>query len=292
MDFLAALPAASAVVQAAVNRTLAACGRLTDRRYPFGDPVSIEASHLPLLRAKTYLVADKSDGVRAAVVLAHAGAVFYAACIDRRGVMRALALTADEALFDGTVLDCELVCTHAGVYTFVVFDVACIAGDATVGSAPLRERLDALDAALVGAAINDTHIRVKRMFDVRSEGCEAVFAAHAANLDYATDGAILTPNQAGAPHSGTAPAILKLKDCHTIDFQWAGGELWFGDARELFQAHTLRLRFFEDELRHVPFGGIVEMAPDSGVATAAALRDLHFVQARPDKSLPNTRHTF
>jgi hypothetical protein len=295
MDFLAALPTASAVVQAAINRVLATCGRLTDRRYPFGDPVSAESSHLALLRTKAYLLADKSDGVRAAIVLARTGAVFYAACIDRRGVMRALALTADEALFDGTVLDCELVCTRAGVHTFVAFDVACIAGDAAVGNAPLRERLETMTALLEGSAVNDVHIRVKRMFDVRSEGCEAAFAAYAASLDYATDGAILTPDQAGAPHTGTAPTILKLKDCHTIDFQWAGGELWFGDARELFQAHTLRLRFFEEELRHVPFGVIVEMAPDSGgdsqQHSSTAPRDLHFVQTRPDKSLPNTRHT-
>jgi hypothetical protein len=289
MEFLESLSVVSPSVQAAVQRALAACGRLVERRYPFGDPVSIESNHLALVREKAYLVADKSDGVRVALILARAGTVYYAACMDRRGVVRALQLVADEVLFEGTVLDTELVRTHAGVHTFVAFDVASIAGDVAVGHACLRERLEVCTDMLAHVSINDTPLRVKRMFDVRTE--EALFDAYAAALDYATDGAILTPNQAGAPTAGTAVSIFKVKNCHTIDFQWAGGDLWFGDARELFPARTLRLRFFEEELRHVPFGVIVEMAPDSGTIDRSELRGLHFVQTRPDKTMPNTKHT-
>ena len=274
---------------------LAAQGRQWDRRYPFGDPVSADSSHVSLLASREYVVADKSDGVRACLVLstsrAEAGGAlaFHSAFLDRRGVLYGVSIHADAAFFNkGTVLDGELVADADNGFAYVVFDAALLAGVKL--TCPLLERLALCRSTFVPAATSPVlRVLVKPMFLLQRD--MAAFYSHVATLPYRTDGIILTPNTDAPAPPGTCEAIVKLKTCHTMDFQFQDGMLWFGDDRELFPITQLGLRFDVAQLRAVPNGVIVEMSPSVNKADTSAQIFLHFMQIRQDKHAPNAYMT-
>ena len=296
MEFLHALRTdVSDATRQAVFGVLATHGRQWDRRYPFGDPVSADAGHVALLASRDYVVADKSDGVRACCVLASsitaAGTTaFHSVLIDRRGVLHGISLSSDAAFFtQGTVLDGELV-QHArdGSWMYVVFDVAVLAGQKL--ECTLLQRLDACRTHW----LETTHARtltflVKPMFALR--GGIAAFQAHLDALPYRTDGMILTPNTDAPAPAGTCEDIIKLKTCHTMDFQWRDGMLWFGDDRELFPVTRLGLRFDPAQLACIANGAVVEMSPALDKADPSAAVFLHLLQVRQDKLSPNAYAT-
>ena len=256
--------------------------------YPFGDPVSLSASHLDQLRARKYYAADKSDGVRACCVLAGSAVGYHAVLLGRRGQAKGLAAAADAALFRGTVLDGELVQAGAAGWRYVVFDVAVLGGSSMVASLTLSGRLAAVGAALAAADLQwegGIQVCVKPMFPLPERADQ--LQAWLAGLPYASDGVILTPWQDGAPLPGTAHAVFKVKQCHTLDFYWHDGQLWFGSEQEMFPAARLGMVFDPAQLRGVPNGSIVEMAPDAGGGGGGSSLRLHYYQPRPDKRTPN-----
>jgi hypothetical protein len=126
-------------------------------------------------------------------------------------------------------------------------------------------------------------VHTKRMFALGDAGG---IAAHVSGLHYATDGFILTPNRDGPPGPGTAPNIYKLKTCHTLDFLWNAGQLWFGEAEEMLPASYFGLSYDAAQLRAVPFGTIVEMAPQQDKDGNVVM--LHLFLTRPDKNTANS----
>lgn len=270
----------------AVSAFLASCSRPMAHRYPFGNPVSAETCHVDIIRQCEYVVADKSDGVRACFVACREGNMCYAALCDRTGKMYGLQVQADAAFFQGTVLDTEVVRTGTGSYRVVVFDTCALAGNRDVEYAPLLTRLEYVRASFlphvsfVGCPIA---FAVKPMFLLTDK---AGLDAYVSGLDHPTDGYILTPNQQPTSVPGTAAAIFKLKTCHTIDFLWSGGMLWYGDDKELFPITELHLNFQPSQLEPVRNGTVVEMSPQKDKAGMVAM--LHFLQERPDKDTPNS----
>jgi hypothetical protein len=286
MDGFTALYPADDLAKLISARCLVQCGRPTSR-YPFGNPVSIEKTHLSILSSCPYLVADKSDGVRVCLVLHSDKSTRCAVLIDRKGLVFGLPVEADAVFFKGTVLDAELVRTRSGQYAILVFDVCTLAGYRDIEHQPLSERLSTLHGALGNISVNvpGWSIQTKPMFAVDATGAAAL-EAHVKTLPYATDGYILTPDNQPACQPGTAPQILKIKTCHTIDFMWNGGMLWFGDQKELFPVSNLSIQFDAQQLRPLRNGVIVEMSPQKGKDGVVAM--LHFLQERQDKDTPNS----
>ena len=286
MDGFSALFPADDLAKVISARCLVQCGRPTSR-YPFGNPVSIEKTHMSILSTCPYLVADKSDGVRVCIVLHSEKNTRCAVLIDRKGLAFGLPLEADAVFFKGTVLDAELVRTHSGQYSILVFDACTLAGFQGIEHQPLSERLASLHSALgsMSVQVPGWSIRTKPMFAVDAAGAAAL-ETHIQALPYATDGYILTPNNEPACQPGTASQILKIKTCHTIDFMWSGGMLWFGDQKELFPVSNLSIQFDAQQLRPLRNGVIVEMSPQKDKDGTVAM--LHFLQERPDKDTPNS----
>ena len=211
--------------------------------------------------------------------------------MDRRGVLYGFSITTDEAFFQhGTVLDGELVQNrHDNSWMYVVFDAAVLAGQKLTQS--LLDRLQLCsDTLLPCTSSKQLLFRVKPMFVLR--GLDVLgFDTHVAALPYRTDGVILTPNGDAPAGPGTCEHIIKLKTCHTMDFQYRDGMLWFGDERELFPVTRLGLRFDVAQFSGIANCAIVEMSPSFDKSDVTAPVFLHMLQVREDKSAPNAYMT-
>ena len=295
MDFLRSLTVADEVAKAAALAYLSSCGRPANQRYPFGNPVSVENTHLPLLQACPYYVADKSDGVRGCVVMCRVGHLFSAVLLDRTGKAYGLPMQADAVFFEGTVIDAELVATTTSggdsggepKYRILAFDACAIAGNREVEYMALSTRLALMTSCLSHVQCTVAPLVVKRMFRLGDDS--AHLAAYVAALDYGTDGYILTPEGEPVCQPGTAAQIFKIKECHTMDFMWSGNMLWYGDQKDLFPVSSLQLQFKPEQLKHVSNGTIVEMSPQQAKDKSVVM--LHFSQERADKDTPNTYMT-
>jgi hypothetical protein len=289
MDGFTELFPADESVKVAVDAFLSQCGRPIMQRYPFGNPVSIETTHLPILSSCPYYVADKSDGVRVCVILCRAGSTCYSILLERTGKVYGFPLTADSAFFDGTVLDAELVKDKDNKFRILVFDSCALAGLKSVEYMKLSDRLELLRSSLVHVEINLAawSMSVKTMFSLTDNPAD--ITAHMANLPYATDGYILTPENEPTCQPGTAPRILKIKECHTIDFVWSSKMLWFGDQKELFPVTSIPLLFDATQLRLVKNGTVVEMSPQKDKDGHVVM--LHYIEDRADKDTPNSYFT-
>ena len=94
---------------------------------PSPNPVSLERADLITLATNEYVVGEKTDGIRYTLVCAHWDLPNnkgpFAMLIDRSLFMYELRLKAEERIFQGTVLDGEMVGLADGSLAFVVFDI-------------------------------------------------------------------------------------------------------------------------------------------------------------------------
>jgi len=178
--------------------------------------------------ASRYVVAEKSDGVRYALLLCEDAGEPVALLVDRSMRAYQAAVTAPPRFFKGTLLDGEVVLGD-GARVFLAFDAVALCGDTTIAQKPLTRRYEALsgavarthgDAAERAAAISGSHdtlsVAVKRCAPLTREAVErALRTCHG----HASDGLVLTPIVDGVRmwrHTG----MFKWKPAegHTLDF--------------------------------------------------------------------------
>ena len=293
MDCLTSLPEAHPEVRNAIRNFMGQCGRPITYKYPFGNPVSIEETHIPILEACEYLLADKSDGVRVCVILCQNddASAFYCGLLDRKGKVYGLSVKADAVFYQGTAMDAELVKRKDGSYSILAFDTCVIAGNKEVEYMSLPNRLELCKVTTDSTVIvtNNITLETKPMFSLGNDSELAAFAAHITALQYETDGYILTPMREGTCQPGIAPLVFKIKDAHTIDFVWSGHMLWYGDLKDMYPITNLGVNFNENELIEIPSGSVVEMAPEREKTGNVAM--FHLLQVRHDKDTANNFFT-
>lgn len=217
-------------------------------RFPGPNPVSLDRGCFRALSTKAYVACEKTDGVRACMVLARLplDGAERDACflLDRRLEAYLLPLGAlPTAMFQGSVLDGELA-FHApsGRWHYLAFDAVMLSG-VPVSHRPFGARIDALRRALAPYEPRDddpVDLRVKEFVDLRDAPGVRARLADAAGA-YDVDGAVLTPADAPVEY-GRHMGLFKLKfhhaaprgggGCpHTVDFLVAGaGQLCVFDA--------------------------------------------------------------
>jgi hypothetical protein len=298
-------------------------------RYPFGNPVSIEREHVAHVRMTPYWVAEKSDGVRVALVLTRTPGARtpVAVLLGRDDAASLLEVTCHAHFFNDSVFDAELVPYGGGgggpdALLLLVFDAAVLAGDASVAHLPLSERRAVLDAVLPSQVVGDAAARATAVAELRIVAADAavhvvaqpmlplfgpryrrdaalddVAALHAA-LRHASDGYILTPEDAPAALPGTAPAVFKLKTVHTLDLRWNAGELWYASGDDDFPLHGIAAAApflaaartadaLWARLRDVAPGAVVEVGVHVGGVGGDAAVYLSFERVRVDRAGPN-----
>lgn len=267
-------------------------------RFPGPNPVSLDTSHFPTLRAAPYFVCEKTDGVRYALfckaLVVDGERVKMVALVDRAMTAYVLPLRhVPTAMFQGSLLDGELAWNKVDRrWDFLVFDAVCVSGVPTYAM-DLRGRMDAVHRVLkvlttattraargAGATDDPVRVRAKTYWTTANFGD---FESHVRTVPYDTDGAILTPARDPVVY-GRHTGLFKLKggSQHTVDFLVApdGRGLMVYDAGR--HARVDRLR---DAHPPVAPGTIVECA-----------RDLegpwYVVRVRTDKTTANDMFTY
>ena len=298
----------------AVALLLKAIGRAGKHAYPFGNPVSVERCHVSAIKQMPYWVAEKTDGVRVALVCTTLPGTTQGVSylMDRVGRLYGLPIAGSRDLFRGSIFDAELVHEQdTDVYTVQVFDVAALRGDAGIAARPYSERRAALFSvfpkvpvdtdrvtAVLGGHIlcgrHDVHLLAKQMYPLHGDGSDVKGAVTA--LRHASDGYILTPEREGAPVPGTAWTTYKIKASHTIDLLWSGNTLWYGEGETLFPITDLRVEGLVAAPTHVSeqykdaAGCVVEVTPtvlDDDSAPGGKRMHLTFLKVRLDRDAPN-----
>jgi mRNA guanylyltransferase len=189
-------------------------------RFPGPQPVSIERKHIHQLFTNDYRVCEKSDGERYLFVCLKYNDLFLTVFINRKQEVILLPFTCENTLFNGTLLDGELVYDRVSQkYNYMVYDCIRAFGD-DVSSNALDDRLIRATAALSQLKMNASvgiSFRVKQLYPFSQ--MQYYVNRIVPTLAHAHDGFIFTPNNAPVS-SGTDYSMFKWKKRldNTVDF--------------------------------------------------------------------------
>ena len=279
-------------LEAVLNKSIIApvlrrAGRYSPKAYPFGNPVSVERCHIPIILARKYWITEKTDGTRVCLIFTETDkGVATSLLLDRVGNVYGFPVSCDSELFRGSVFDAELVQVDNGVYAMYIFDVAMLEGEVLGAGVPLSERLELIADVVhhTDVGIPNLTLHAKRMFPLQDMDA---FKMHCAANGHVSDGYILTPDKDQAPLPGTAWSVFKIKTSHTIDLQWVDGVLWYGSGDELLRVDGLpdwSVRL-ESDMKPYASGSIIEF--DVCISEDGKTLLLRAKCARPDKTAPN-----
>lgn len=184
--------------------------------FPGPQPISIERKHFGLLKKNPYVICEKADGIRHALIAIMYEGKKFCVIIDRSQNIYLLPLNLPKPLFQGTVMDGELVQTKDG-YAFMIYDCLMIATK-SVSHLSLTERISLTIPEIAGimkTSKDPIVVKVKQFWTLNK------FDEFKTQLfPYKTDGIILTPIN-DPIQTGTHETMFKWKprDSNTIDFQ-------------------------------------------------------------------------
>jgi hypothetical protein len=254
--------------------------------FPGPQPVSIERKHFQTLKNGTYVVCEKSDGVRHSLICTTFKGKKICALINRTLSVTFVNLNFPKSACNGTILDGELINGNE----FLVYDGMSTSGT-NIMNLNLIERLDKIGIFIKGimkTRKDFLKIKLKKFF-VTPDTSELIHN-YIPKLSYKTDGLVFTPIFEKVK-LGTHETMFKWKpkDMNTIDFQVKDrGEKWGLYIQErgvlIFQSELPKT--YESEF----------LKSDAIVECQYMIEDKipwwKPVGLRTDKNYPNNRRTF
>lgn len=201
--------------------------------FPGPNPVSIERADYPKLRAQSYHITEKTDGIRAIMTIGEISGLNVIAVIDRTMTPYLFPIEyMPKALYQGSLFDGEVVYDKLEQrWVFLIFDAINVSG-VPVFHLPFTERLGAIAASLHFYKPSEQDpglLRVKAFLPFVKE-VEMAFQAHVETVRqrYDTDGIIFMPHFDRVVY-GRHDNLFKLKTKHSIDFLVRNGKLHIYD---------------------------------------------------------------
>ena len=255
--------------------------------FPGPQPVSIERKHFPILMKNKYMVCEKTDGVRTALMAFTFGDTKKVTLLINRALrMTYLSINLPRSAHKGTLLDCELIDNK-----LMVYDGVWVSGE-DIKSKNLTERMNTVDLFVKGIlrmAKDPIRVKVKQMVPLKE--LENYYTKVIPTLSYETDGLIFTPINEPV-RLGTHKTMFKWKpkDLNTIDFQVK----WHGSKCALYVQEKGRLIFESDVPEPSHF---IDMLKEDTIVECKYITDAYPMWWKPvgirsDKTYPNSRFTF
>ena len=248
--------------------------------FPGPQPISIERRHFPYLKNNKYLLCEKTDGVRRALVCKNKETVL----IDRKLDVTPIKIAMPRSAREGTILDGELLDDGR----FIVYDALVLSG-VSVKDHKLTTRIKAI-RAFVGGILqtpsNTVTIQLKRFFPIRD--VYHFYTEYMPKLTYKTDGLVFTPIDEPM-RKGTHETMFKWKprDMNTIDFQLKRK----GDKWSMYIQDRGRL-IFESIIQHNKDWMKEDMIVECQYMIDCKTPWWKPIGIRTDKTYPNNRRTF
>lgn len=183
--------------------------------FPGPLPISIERKHFPILKENNYVVCEKTDGVRTALVCLNVGRNICV-LVDRKMTMVECKIRVPKKAYEGTIFDAENVKKHDGTHELLVYDCV-MAGGEDVKSKDLFDRMEAATGIIkkiMKTKSDPFVIRAKEFFEL--ENTDYIMTT---DHGHVSDGLIFTPTDEPVKF-GTHNTMFKWKprDQNTIDF--------------------------------------------------------------------------
>jgi len=256
----------------------------TREYFPGPQPISIERKHFPILK-NSYVVCEKTDGVRHVLVSLMFGDKKICALVNRAFEMYVVSLNLPKSAYQGTILDGELV-----ERDFLVYDSVMVSGT-NVKNLDLFKRLE--EAKKVVSKITrmkgDPVVpKMKTFFNLKD--FKQFITEHIPTVTYNIDGLVFTPINEPVK-TGTHETMFKWKPRinNTIDFQCK----WLDNKWGLYVIEKGRL-VFESEL---PPSKSPDWLTEDCIVECQYMCDEYPrwwkpIGLRTDKRHPNNRRTF
>ncbi len=255
--------------------------------FPGPMPVSIERKHLYRLKAEKYLVCEKSDGVRYALVCMKNQADDRITCLINRALdVHLITNKFANTAYKGTIMDGELVDNK-----FLIYDAVMVAGE-DVSMFDLMFRLErcAMHISKLRKVKSDMISISKKEFYATSD-IKEYSNEYMKTLTHKSDGFIFTPVDTPVK-KGTHNTLYKwkLRDHNTVDFQLKrrhnGWGLYIQDRGKLYFESIIEDGWVDDSW----------MKEDMIVECQYMIDDpspwWKPLNVRSDKTYPNNRITF
>jgi hypothetical protein len=257
--------------------------------FPGPQPISIERRHLGILKRGDYVICEKTDGVRHVLVSLVIGDKKMSVLVNRALEMWVIPVNFPKPVYQGTILDGELIDG-----TFLVYDALVVSGTSVLNMY-LNERLEIVSGVVKGILrmkSDPVSVKVKKFFNLKKEA-EKFFKEHLPSITFKMDGLIFTPVKEPV-RTGTHETMFKWKprDGNTIDFQfkrWDEQKKW-----GMYVLEKGRL-IFESEL-------LYEKTPEWITEEDCIVECQYMCDEEPrwwkpiglrtDKTHPNNRRTF
>lgn len=259
------------------------------RQFPGPQPISIDVkSHFDIIKTGDYMVAPKTDGVRACMVICDTDGIHTISLYDRTlqqpyGVY----LThVPRAMYQGagTILDGEIVKEKtSGRWVFMIFDCLILCSIPQFHK-PFTERLRCVSSALSMAyqeSVDDTlRLELKKFIPLETA---PMLGKELLDPRFESDGFVYMPVNEGYIF-GHHKTFFKLKSTHSVDFLYKEGYL------HVFNQTTrrhVRSGILEDTSEEYPNGVIIECVL-TGYNSTPSKRQWRPIMVRTDKDKANT----
>ena len=254
--------------------------------FPGPQPISIERRHFPKLKKNKYLICEKTDGIRHALVCTTWKDTKVAVLIDRALEMFLVRNKFNNDVYNGTVIDLELIFVELK-WTALMYDVIYIKG-IDVKSKHLDERLSHAGemAKSLRKLKTDTVLFASKPMYTRNDFDQVLEGTKG----HKTDGLIFTP-VVEPVRVGTHNTMFKWKprEKNTIDFMVKRTpkviRLFIQERGTLMFESEINVQDIDPEWNNrLVNNTIVECGFDNGIPVPILIRT--------DKNHPNNRKTF
>lgn len=255
-------------------------------KFPGPNPVSIERADYPKFREQPYHITEKTDGVRAMMMITDVDSTHLSVIFDRTLTAYLFPIHAmPRALYQGTVFDGEIVFDKVeSKWVFLCFDAINIAG-VPVFHLPFSERVKCISTSLkfYKESPSDPGIIRPKLFMPFVKEVEPAFAAHMELMRerYDVDGVIFQPELDRVTY-GRHDNLMKLKTTHSVDFIIKNGKL------NIFDESTRR-----NKVIGIPMGPLAHLATEGAIVECVpdANGKWHVLHVRTDKHTSNNKFT-
>jgi hypothetical protein len=254
--------------------------------FPGPNPVSIERADYPKFRSQPYHITEKTDGVRALMMIADVQDVHHVVIFDRTLTPYHFPIKEmPRALYQGTVFDGELVYDKLDSrWVYLCFDAINVAG-VPIFHLPFSERLQIISTSLrfyKDTPSSDPGIIRPKLFMPFVREIEPAFVAHVDSMRqrYNVDGVIFQPELDRVIY-GRHDNLMKLKTVHSVDFLVKNGKL------NIFDETTRR-----NKVIGMPMGPRAHLATEGAIVECVLNDDQwHVLHVRDDKTTSNNKFT-
>jgi hypothetical protein len=256
-------------------------------KFPGPQPISIDRQHFVHFSREPYLACEKTDGTRHVLVCLMHGEKKIAALVNRSQEMHLIPMNFLRTMYQGSIMDGELVKDLEGRWRFMIYDCVFAEGRSLMNE-NLTTRISGAETfcnGIMKLAKDPLLIQVKNMCPLKEF---KKLLNH--EYPYKTDGYVFTPVNVPV-RTGTHETMFKWKprDSNTVDFLFSKR----GDKWGLYVQEKGRL-IFESEL---PLGQELAGTVEGSIVECQYVhwelpRWWRPVGLRTDKTHPNNRRTF